>query len=272
MVKPIKNKLLPPFKMHGGKYYLCDWIIGYFPANYEEYTYVETSGGAGNVILNKLSSVKDIYNDVDKNLYNAMHQIKTNSSVLYDLLKEIEYTKENFEKALLRREKAEGDDPNRCIDEIIARRMSRGGLRKKFSWSNRLRNHRPGEINAWENFKDNLLKISNKLQKVEIESMDQKELVLKYDSEKTLFYSDPPYLKGTRKTFGEYDHEMSDEEHIEWCELIKTLKGKVIISGYMSDVYQNILKDWNVKSKLVTNNASQKKSKNERTEILWINY
>lgn len=60
-------------------------------------------------------------------------------------------------------------------------------------------------------------------------------------------YCDPPYLHSTRGRADLYRHEMSEVEHIRLLGVLRglTSKGvKVMLSGYFSKLYQQMLKDW----------------------------
>ena len=58
-----------------------------------------------------------------------------------------------------------------------------------------------------------------------------------------------------------------DKEHRELLELLKKHLGPVIISGYNSDLYEDMLQGWNKKE--IRTNAEQGK---QRVEVLWFNY
>jgi len=63
----------------------------------------------------------------------------------------------------------------------------------------------------------------------------------------TLVYCDPPYLRSTRATRRDlYRFEMTDTQHCELLAVLKTLKCRVMISGYSSTLYARELKSWNV--------------------------
>jgi len=62
-------------------------------------------------------------------------------------------------------------------------------------------------------------------------------------------------------------HEMSDEEHEELLETLLNHPGKVLLSGYDSDLYNNMLCGWNKVQKNTRAEGGRK-----RTEILWMNY
>jgi DNA adenine methylase len=72
-------------------------------------------------------------------------------------------------------------------------------------------------------------------------------VIQKNDTEQTLFYVDPPYLHSLRSAVSTkaYRHEMTDAQHEELATLLHSVKGKVVVSGYPSDL---------------------------RTEVLWMNF
>jgi DNA adenine methylase len=59
-------------------------------------------------------------------------------------------------------------------------------------------------------------------------------------------YCDPPYLRSTRKSQAAlYDHEFwTEEEHKHLLDILLGLESKVMISGYHSELYADVLKGW----------------------------
>lgn len=81
-----------------------------------------------------------------------------------------------------------------------------------------------------------------------------------------LVYSDPPYLIETRTSRHRYRFEYTKQKHIELLELLKSLPCQVILSGYPSALYDELLSDWNS----ITLQAMSRGG--PRTEKLWYNY
>jgi DNA adenine methylase len=263
-------KLRPLFKNHGGKFYLAPWIINHFPANYEDLNFVETSGGAASVLLNKKPSKIDVYNDLNPKIANIFHTMKYNSEQFINGIININYSEKSFKEAL--KVPFEYGNIQSAIAELVLRRMSRGGLGKHFSWSKRLRGGRPGDENAWETFKNLLPLINKRLQNVIIECNNQLKTIQNYDSPNTLFYCDPPYVHSTRSAANTYDFEMTDDQHEELGKSLNCIQGKALISGYDCPLYQSMFKNWRCVAKIVKNNAGQTKTKSSRVEVLWLNY
>jgi hypothetical protein len=81
-----------------------------------------------------------------------------------------------------------------------------------------------------------------------------------------LIYSDPPYLRQTRTSGRKYRFDYEEQDHIELLELLKTLPCNVILSGYPSALYDELLGGWRSLELQVMNQGGV------RTEKLWFNF
>ena len=81
-----------------------------------------------------------------------------------------------------------------------------------------------------------------------------------------LIYSDPPYLQHTRTSGRRYRFDYEEADHIALLELLKRLPCHVILSGYPSALYDELLGDWRHLELQVMNQAGV------RTEKLWFNF
>ena len=81
-----------------------------------------------------------------------------------------------------------------------------------------------------------------------------------------LIYSDPPYLRRTRTSGRKYRFDYEEQDHIELLELLKTLPCNVILSGYPSALYDDLLVGWRSLELQVMNQGGV------RTEKLWFNF
>lgn len=100
----------------------------------------------------------------------------------------------------------------------------------------------------------------------QIENIPALELINRYNTENVFICVDPPYLLNTRKR-NLYLYEMIDEEHMQLLTLLKKHKGKILVSGYDNDLYNDMLKGWN---KVYKTNQAERGI--VRTETLWMNY
>lgn len=273
MTTKSKKKLRPPFKIHGGKYYLAQWIIENFPEGYEEMTYVEPFIGAGSVFLNKMRSVVEIINDLDEPTTQIWKALRDEPATFIGKLKKIVYELPSFEKFKKKVEEKDFKDyMDHAVSEFALRRMSRGGLRQAFAWSDRKRGGKPGDVNAWETILEELPDISERTQDVRIFNKKAIEIIKAFDDEKALIYCDPPYLAETRTSPVAYCHEMTASEHVELTDVLLGCRSKVMISGYSSPMYKRAFAEWRCIKKKVANHSGQTATKTPRTECLWVNF
>lgn len=81
-----------------------------------------------------------------------------------------------------------------------------------------------------------------------------------------LVYCDPPYLHHTRSSRRRYRFEYDEQAHVELLGLLKSLPCSVILSGYPSALYDDLLRGWRTLELQVMNQAGV------RTEKLWFNF
>ena len=81
-----------------------------------------------------------------------------------------------------------------------------------------------------------------------------------------LVYSDPPYLRRSRTSGRRYRFDYDEQDHVELLELLKRLPCRVILSGYPSALYDDLLKGWSSLELQVMNRGGV------RTEKLWFNF
>lgn len=81
-----------------------------------------------------------------------------------------------------------------------------------------------------------------------------------------LVYSDPPYLHHTRTSRRRYRFDYEMQDHVELLTVLKALPCNVILSGYPSALYDDLLVGWHTTELQVMNQGGV------RTEKLWYNY
>ena len=81
-----------------------------------------------------------------------------------------------------------------------------------------------------------------------------------------LVYCDPPYLHRTRSSTRRYRFDYEEKDHIELLTILKELPCSVILSGYPSTVYDELLSDWGALELQVMNQCGV------RTEKVWFNF
>jgi DNA adenine methylase len=79
-------------------------------------------------------------------------------------------------------------------------------------------------------------------------------------------YCDPPYLPSTRRRRRIYLHDYTEHDHVRLLETLRRLPCHVVLSGYPSELYDELLRDWN------TSIFQAKTHDGVRREVLWFNF
>lgn len=272
-----------PIKWHGGKHYLADWIISHMPPHTH---YVEPYFGGGSVLLKKdPEGVSEVANDINGELANFWTVIR-NEVLFPDFQRIVELTpfSEEFfgicQRASPAYQDALGDEAPEMIDAawmfFVRARQSRQGLMKDFATLSRNRTRRGmnEQVSSWLTAIEGLPDVHARLKRVVILNRPALEVIKSQDGPNTLFYLDPPYLHETRNTTSDYAHEMSPMDHETLLLHLSEIKGKFLLSGYPSDMYEHWRGEcgWNCVTRQIDNKASSKKTKDVKTECLWMNF
>lgn len=265
-----------PINWFGGKFYMTKDIIKLFP---KHKIYVEVFGGAGHLLFKKEPSEIEIYNDIDSGLYLFFKILrdKNKANILKQKLDLTPYSREEFYfcRDTWRKEKDEIEKVRKwytCVMQSFSSNFS--------TWSHSKTQSRRGmsqAVSQWlGKIENDLPNAVERLKMVQIENMDYKELLKKYDSEDTLFYLDPPYIPETRKMTYKYAHELETSQHKELVDILLYIKGKVILSGYDHEIYNKLLNNGWKKIFLGEYDKRSEKSigesRSKGQEFVWINY
>jgi len=275
-------------KWHGGKHYLAPKIVKLMPRHLH---YVEPYAGGLSVLLARdpddeslwLSphkGVSEVVNDLHGYLMNFWKVLQ--SSVHFDNFRRqveaIPLSRSTWEQAKTSLDDAEETSESDPVDDAVAFfvlcRQSRSGAMQSFTPLTRSRTRRQmnGNTSEWLTAVEGLPAIHKRLQRVAVENLHALELIKREDTRNTLFYLDPPYLHSTRTAKNVYEHEMTEPDHRELLDVVRKCKGKVMLSGYPSELYDTALADWNRHTFDLPNHASGGKTKDRETEVVWCNF
>lgn len=249
------KKIKSPIKTSNGKWHLKEFVISNFPEGYEQLTYVEPFCSGANVFLNKIPSQTEVISDADQGIIAVFKALRDEPKEFISRVKRTKYTERSFKIAANKSHQEFEDYIDLAVNEFILRKMSRAGLKKTFVQP---------EFDE-EDWDARLEEVSVRIQKATVVCKSFVDIIRAWDEVDTLFYFGPPFLKATTDTPEPLD--LSVEDHMNLIHLAKNARGKVIISGYSSPLYNRSLKNWKCKKKPVT---AAKKDK--RVECVWINY
>lgn len=253
----------PLLRYHGGKFLLAKWIIQHFP---KHKVYVEPFGGAASVLIQKKRSFAEIYNDLDGEIVNLFKVCRDSGDELQRLIYLTPFSRSEFVKSY---EKT-NDQIEQARRTIIRSFMGFGSGASSGKITSFRANGKTCGANPasdWRNYAFSLPVIIERLRGVTIENKNAFDVMQKYDCENTLHYLDPPYVLDTRHNGQKtniYKYEMTNQDHSELLTQIKKLKGKIIISGYDSDLYNDSLGWRKIERKSLADGAK------ERKEVLWL--
>ena len=271
-----------PLKWHGGKYYLAAKIVRLMPPHLH---YVEPFFGGGAVLLNRdpedregwlfpHEGISEVVNDLNDRLINFWRVLKSPElfQAFHRRAQAIPVSRSEWEEAHAH---VDGEDPvENALAFFVDCRQSRSGLMTSFTavTRNRTRRRMNGNVSEWLSAVDGLPEVHARLRRVLVEKMPALDIIKREDTPGTLFYCDPPYLHETRISKEAYSYEMNEQEHKDLLALLLECKGKVMLSGYPSELYDTQLKGWTRHTFDLPNNAAGGEVKRRMTEVLWCNF
>jgi DNA adenine methylase len=128
------------------------------------------------------------------------------------------------------------------------------------------------QASAWMSAVEGLPAVHARLRRVAILNRDALEVIRSQDGPQSCMYLDPPYLHQTRAATDTYRHEMSHADHCRLLDVLVKVKGKVLLSGYPSELYDETLAGWMRHTFQLPNNAAGGAKKGRETEVVWCNY
>ena len=266
----------------GGKNRMAKWIGSYIPNDIE--TYLEVFGGAFWVYVNgevhKKPILKNvIYNDYNRYMTNllaccrnpqeflkSMDEIVAQDSELF-----YKFKKDVFENKNIKDIEIPDYDYGMKYAYIVTQIFS--GLNPEKGKFIDLKGKYSSKFDAFRRRLKNP-KVVEKLNKItNVENMDCADVIKKYDSPTTYFYTDPPYWK-TENYYSLHDFDTDDHKRL--ADVLKNIEGRFSLSYYdfeqLHDWFPEDEYEWELKDFVKPASAQKGKSQNKGTELLIMNY
>lgn len=271
----MSKKYLNVIPYFGGKTVHLAFLFGHLPENIRHMHFVDVFTGSASVGVNvkrtynpALLTINDIYDEV-VNLFRCLREdpdrlilsIKNTpfSRVEFDLAKE--FSSDPFEKA------------RRYFVRSVQSWGGVGSQKLYATWGGQFKVCDEKESNfrvdTWNSRLELLPEIASVLRSIQVENLHYCDVLRKYDNQNTFFYIDPPYDKATRNQKNRYAYEFEDKDHKNLSDLLHSIKGKCMISGFDGELYRELYKDFRF-----TKGKEKRYSavKVPASECLWFNY
>lgn len=255
-------------KYPGSKWSTAEWIISYFPEGYEKMTYLEPFFGSGAIFFNKKRSVIETINDLDGNVVNLFKVIRDCPEELARMIEFTPWSRQEYKSSY----EMIGESLEDARRFLVRMWQAIGSKTSDITgWRNNIQDLN-GNVDQWATkLPARLIETSKRFKhvpshQVNIENQAATQLLERYARSYVFIYADPPYVRSTRS--GRiYAHEMTDQDHTQLLELLQKHPGPVMISGYESELYSNLLEGWHTEKRQARCEGGQ-----QRQEVLWMNY
>lgn len=259
------------FGWYGGKFSHLDFILPHIPADAGHFC--DVFGGSAAVLLNRPPASVETYNDLDSELVNFFETLRDDGDRLIRAIGLTPFSREELVRAC---------QPEKDLSQLerarrfyVRARQTRTGLAQTSSegrWAHCVLTSRAGmagAVSRWLGAVEGLPEIVQRLLRVQIENAPALEVIQRYDTEATVFYLDPPYVHSSRGDRSAYGYEMSDRDHEDLAGALHAIRGRAVLSGYRSRLYDELYADWR------RVDAPEKTCHSVRTprqESLWLNF
>lgn len=256
----------PYLSYPGGKAKLASKIVKLLPPHT---VYCEPFFGAGSVYFARPVKIpgdsnyfREVINDKDKHLVNFYRVLQDpdKAKALIDKIDYVLFSREEHREARLNALVTK--DPIEAAAYYFILNHQSFARKHNSAWAiDKLGRNSPY---TFENKKQNLRNFI-RIEYCYIECDDGMNVIKRWDSPQTCFYLDPPYINANQ----EYAIKYNVDEYIELIDLLKSIKGSFVLSGYMNEY---VPANWQRFDLNHTMSMSRKKHNvnKQRIECVWV--
>lgn len=265
----------PVLSYFGSKAGMAPWLVSMFPTHR---VYVEPFCGSAAVLLAKSRSTHEVINDVDGDLVHFYRVARARLDDLEVACRLSPYAREEFDAARL--DELGLDDLERARRYWVRSNQGFAQILQGTGWSTSIVRNANNARSVWNRL-GRLAGFVDRLGGVVVEHRDALEVVERYDAVDGVIYLDPPYLGDTRTSHrdgrrpgGDYVHEFHrTDDHCALAEVARAAKATVFLSGYPSELYDELYAGWDRVERRVVRRASNGRSGacTHVTEVVWSN-
>jgi DNA adenine methylase len=228
-----------PFAYMGNKSTIVDWVISYFPPAYTKMRYVEVFGGTGRVLMEKLPSEVEIYNDFNSHLTNFFEVLRSHKEEFFEQLDQLVISEDLYNYFYKEIDNSPNDIERAVRYFYIMSFCHKGKFNGGFSVI-----ADPNYTHKLQTKKATLEYISRRLKNVLITNKSYEKIVSANNTEDTFLYLDPPYVN-TESYYQKLAGQFTQQDHIKLRDLLKAHKGTFLLSyeadPFVADLYSDFL-------------------------------
>src|SRR5687767_15740559 len=182
-----------PLKRIGGKHASADYVVDAFPAPDSYDRFVDVCGGAAHILLRKPDyGHEEIFCDLDGNLIAFWREMIANAQGLQAYIEQLPYSRqiyyEWYRSLFNGSELSQFDRAARYF--YCLRSTGTGWLRRSpVGWD-----YRGSNVSSFRGAIELFEAVQQRFRYVSIDNRDVLSTLKRYDSPRTLFYVDPPYI------------------------------------------------------------------------------
>ena len=266
-----RRKRMIAFGWYGGKYSHLDFILPNIPLDATHFC--DVFGGSAAVLINRAPSPVETFNDIDSEITNFFEALRNEHEELLRVISLTPFSREELLRACTYEQGLSSVERARRF--FVRARQTRTGLAQASSegrWAHCVLTSRAGmagAVSRWLGSVDGLAEIAQRLQRVQIENAPALDVIARYDTAETVFYLDPPYVHSARGDSAAYGYEMSDADHVELASALSSIRGRAVLSGYRTPLYDRLYAGWHRIDAPVRIAHSVRQP---RRESLWLNF
>lgn len=229
----------PPFRRFGAKTRVASKIVELLP---EHDHFVEVFGGSAAVLFAKPRSRAETINDLDQSVVTFFRVLRDHTDELVAAVETTPYSRDEFSAA-----KDDPGDPDANPVEwarrfVVVSNQAVGNAGSGWAYTANSVDVNAPLSHRWARLPPKLAACAERLRGVQIDCIDWRDCIDRYDRPGVLLFCDPPYHHDTREnTVGEYLHEMTDDDHEAFVASVLGLRhAAVVVTHYPHPLYDRL--------------------------------
>jgi DNA adenine methylase len=249
----------------GGDYWIADDILErLYRVGNDKYTFVEVFGGSGYIsqIIDRNKFPNIIYNDINDKLTTLYKMVKERPKEFSFLLFLLPYSRSfnKISRELLEKNKNLSELETAALFFYLANTSFMGGTKKGFGYAI---NPERNVVRFYRKKVRAILDLAKNWKDVTIENLDFRKVIQLYDSNKTVFYLDPPFPDRSENYYG---ITFTVDDLRDMAKMLTQIKGKFLLK--VDDKAFDLIKDilGNYKIEKLERFRSMDKKRGEKKE------